>query len=280
MALILNVDGGSRGNPGPAGAGVVLRAADDGLIHEAGYFLGRQTNNAAEYHALIRGLQRAQRCGDRPLTIRSDSELLVRQLTGEYRVKSPALAELFEQAQLLLLKVSVWKAQHVPREQNRRADHLANMAMDRGADVIVFDVDGPAPADAAGAAPRPRQAHTSSATGGVPPQPAGAPPAAGAPPVVATGPRSVLVTSTTPPDRQICPAPDLPAESFAVGATLPGGLCLHAAHALTPTVLAVLGTAPQEFAAVPTLTVRCMKAGCGATFHIAPLRSPNGSARD
>lgn len=279
MGLILNVDGGSRGNPGPAGAGVVLRAADDGLIHEGGYFLGRQTNNAAEYHALIRGLQRARRCGDRPLTIRSDSELLVRQLTGEYRVKSPALAELFEQAQLLLLKVSVWKAQHVPREQNRRADHLANMAMDRGADVIVFDVDGPAPADAAGAAPRPATAPPPPASGGAA-RSAGAAPPDGGVPVVTTGPRTVLVTATIQPDRKICPAPDLPAESFAVGAALPGGLCLHAAHALTPTVLAVLGTAPQEFAAVPTLTVRCMKAGCGATFHIAPLRSSNGSARD
>ena len=79
----MHVDGGSRGNPGPAGAGVTISTEDGTLIHEAAHFLGNQTNNGAEYHALIRALQRVQACGDDTVTVFSDSELLVRQITGE-----------------------------------------------------------------------------------------------------------------------------------------------------------------------------------------------------
>lgn len=139
MGLILEVDGGSRGNPGPAGAGVVIRTEDGRTLYEAGFFLGPLTNNAAEYHALIRALRRAADCGEQPLTIRSDSELLVRQITGEYRVKSASLAELYEQVQRLLLRIACWSIVHVPRAQNRRADELANLAMDRERDVVIAD---------------------------------------------------------------------------------------------------------------------------------------------
>ena len=96
MGLIIHVDGGSRGNPGPAGAGVVIADEDGALIHEAGYFLGRQTNNSAEYHACIRALQRAARCGEQPVRVCSDSELLVRQITGAYQVKSPTLVKRYQ----------------------------------------------------------------------------------------------------------------------------------------------------------------------------------------
>ncbi len=82
MELIVHIDGGARGNPGPAAAGVVIESSDGTLLHEAGYFLGRQTNNAAEYRALLLALQRAARLGDHTLRVCSDSELLVRQITA------------------------------------------------------------------------------------------------------------------------------------------------------------------------------------------------------
>jgi ribonuclease HI len=272
LGLIIHVDGGSRGNPGPAAAGVVIHAADGTRIHEAGYFLGEQTNNAAEYLALIRALQRAERCGNQPVSIISDSELLVRQLTGQYRVKSPSLAKLFQQVQLLLLRVSLWKVQHVRRELNARADELANLAMDRQADVIEYDIDQPAAPPAReppGRSGAPRAARRSPDSG----QPGGAPPrtdARAAPEV-----RPVRVVQVRPAGR-VCPAHPASRSSFVVRGALPAGLCLHAAHALVSTVLAVQNTDAAEFAAIPTLTVRCTRAECGATFHVTPEHSGNG----
>ena len=152
MDVTIYIDGGSRGNPGPAAAGVVLRDhADDRTLHEGGYFLGRVTNNAAEYGALVKALQLAQELGARCVHVHSDSELVVRQITGEYRVKSADLTPLFEQAQGLLLAFEVWQIRHVPREENTRADQLANIAMDRKRDVIISSTLGRPPA-AGGAA--------------------------------------------------------------------------------------------------------------------------------
>jgi len=261
VGLIIHIDGGARGNPGPAGAGVVIATQDGQRIHEAGYFLGTQTNNAAEYHALIRALQRAQRCGDQPLVIRSDSELLVRQITGQYRVRSQTLARLHEQVQWLLLRVGVWSIQHIPREENRRADELANLAVERQQDVIVFDADKDAPATAAGsavAAPQPSEAADEAAP---------------------ADERTVQVVVVEAPRANECPAGGLPFESFRVSTTLPEGLCVHAAHALLPTILAVQSTSPADFDRTPTLTVRCTRRRCRATFHVAPCRSSNGSPR-
>lgn len=136
MKLVIHFDGGSRGNPGPASAGVVIKDADDSkTLHEAGYFLGRHTNNVAEYHGLIRSLAQARALGGNDLDIRSDSELLVRQIHGQYRVKSPALKPLYEQAVKHLRGFDKWRIQHVRREHNQRADELANLAMDHQADV-------------------------------------------------------------------------------------------------------------------------------------------------
>ncbi len=136
MNLIIHFDGGSRGNPGPASAGVVIRDADtDKPVHEAGYFLGRCTNNVAEYQGLVRSLEQAQTLGGKHLDIHSDSELLVRQITGKYRVKSPDLKPLYARAIKLLAGFDGWKIQHVRREKNQRADELANLAMDHKADV-------------------------------------------------------------------------------------------------------------------------------------------------
>lgn len=142
MQATLHVDGGSRGNPGPAAAGVVITDSKRRVvIHEAGYFLGKMTNNSAEYLALIRAAELAKRLGVQEARIISDSELIVRQITGEYRVKSADLKPLHQQAQRLLLQLGAWRIEHVPREQNARADQLANMALDAGADCLVVNGD-------------------------------------------------------------------------------------------------------------------------------------------
>jgi ribonuclease HI len=268
--LIIYVDGGARGNPGPAGAGVVLRENSGKRIHEAGYYLGRQTNNAAEYHALIRALERAARIGPQPLTIYSDSELLVRQLTGEYQVKSPKLAPLYRQVQTMLVKAARWTVRHVPREENQQADELANLAMDEQRDVLVFDVDGEAEGWPAGAV----KASAVSADSD-PPLPAGSTAVRHGAAAHAAGP-AIRVTVSRPPKAGCCPAGGFAETAFTVSSALPAGLCVFAAHALLPTLLAMLNTDPDEFAAVPTLSVRCTNPKCGAEFKLSPVRSPNG----
>lgn len=275
MALIIHVDGGARGNPGPAGAGVVIRSDDGTLLFEAAYFLGKQTNNSAEYQALIRALQRAQSFGDQPICVCSDSELLVRQITGQYRVKSLTLRPLFEQAQALLLKVSCWNLRYVPREENRRADELANLAIDRRGDVIVHDIGAGRTASARPSEPlaEPGADPVTADAGATESAPGEAP--AGA----ASAERGVRVVVTRPPDPQECPAGGCAFQSLTVRGTLPAELCVHAAHAILPTLLAMLNTDPQEFVALPTMTVRCTRSGCSATFHVSPVRSSNGVPR-
>ena len=130
--MILHTDGGSRGNPGLAGFGVVLLDAQGNTAAEKGVCLARATCNEAEYQGLIAGLELAQEHGVRDLLVRSDSQLLVRQLNGEYKVKSPRLLSFFLRARKLLEGFPAWKAEHIPRERNARADELANEAMDRG----------------------------------------------------------------------------------------------------------------------------------------------------
>jgi ribonuclease HI len=138
MELIIYIDGGSRGNPGPAAAGVVINAKSDGKpVHEAGYYIGNATNNVAEYQGLIRSLQDAKKLGGEHVHIFSDSQLMVRQITGQYRVKSPDLQPLHEQAQMLLLEFSQWEIQHVLREKNTRADELVNIALGKRADIVI-----------------------------------------------------------------------------------------------------------------------------------------------
>ena len=102
LRVTIHVDGGARGNPGPAGAGVVVRCRDDGVIlHQAGLFLGRATNNVAEYSALVAGLKAVTQLGADDVECLSDSELMVKQMNGEYRVKNERLREFYDQAQQL-----------------------------------------------------------------------------------------------------------------------------------------------------------------------------------
>lgn len=126
----VHTDGGARGNPGPGGAGVVLRDPAGSVVYAGGAYLGEVTNNVAEYQALLWGMRIARHAGARRLRVVCDSELVVRQMRGEYRVKSPALSPLFLQAQALRRGFDEVTFEHVAREQNTEADRLANEAMD------------------------------------------------------------------------------------------------------------------------------------------------------
>lgn len=128
--LVLQFDGGSRGNPGPAGIGVTINDLNGKRVYELGEFLGNCTNNVAEYTALVRGLTAAHKLGATKLTVRADSELVVRQINGQYKVKSPDLKPLYAQAIALMDKIGDVSVHHVYREGNSRADALANAAMD------------------------------------------------------------------------------------------------------------------------------------------------------
>jgi ribonuclease HI len=128
--LVINCDGASRGNPGSAGAGVVIADAHGKTIGTRSVYLGRATNNFAEYSAAIVGLQEALSLGADDILLRADSELLVKQLRGEYRVRSATLAKLHAQARGLLGKFKRVRLEHIPREQNAAADELATAAAD------------------------------------------------------------------------------------------------------------------------------------------------------
>lgn len=132
--LVSYTDGGARGNPGPAGIGVVLQNKDGETIGEWSEFLGIATNNQAEYKALLLALKQAVALGTIELECRLDSELVVKQLKGEYKVKHPDLKPLFEQAKSLISQIKNVSFKHIPRELNKQADRLANQAMDRGGD--------------------------------------------------------------------------------------------------------------------------------------------------
>jgi len=128
--VIANVDGGARGNPGPAAYGIVLREAGGAMLLAAGKYVGRTTNNVAEYYGLIAALDAARERGVSRLRVESDSELLVRQMQGRYRVKSPDLKPLHERALKLSRSFERFEIAHVPREKNREADRLVNTALD------------------------------------------------------------------------------------------------------------------------------------------------------
>lgn len=129
--VVLFTDGGSRGNPGPAGIGGTMVQQSTGWSWDYNRFIGQATNNVAEYTALLDGLKLALEHGVRKLEHRADSQLMVRQLEGIYKVKSPELKPLFDQARELISSLEFFKTAHVRREQNKRADELANIAMDR-----------------------------------------------------------------------------------------------------------------------------------------------------
>jgi ribonuclease HI len=127
---ILWTDGAARGNPGPAGIGALLKTPSGEILAADSAYLGEATNNVAEYKALLMGLSRALALGVRRIEIRADSELLVKQIKGQYRVKSPGLLPLFQAAIQLLARFESSRLVHVRREQNSEADRLANAGID------------------------------------------------------------------------------------------------------------------------------------------------------
>ncbi|HUP19822.1 MAG TPA: ribonuclease HI family protein [Gemmatimonadota bacterium] len=128
--LVVRTDGAARGNPGPAGAGWVVETPEGSIVAEGCAYLGSLTNNQAEYEALLRGLAAAAPDRETEIEVYSDSELVVRQLTGEYRVKNEDLRPRWFRAVEALERAASWSAHHVPRAENAAADALANQAID------------------------------------------------------------------------------------------------------------------------------------------------------
>lgn len=130
--LIIYVDGASRGNPGPAGIGMVFLGLEGEARAEESAYIGEATNNVAEYKALLGALKRAREMGAHRVLVRTDSELLFRQIQGLYRVKNPNLIPLFQEVTALVKDFSDFQLQHIPRNENKKADRLANLAVDAG----------------------------------------------------------------------------------------------------------------------------------------------------
>lgn len=130
MKVVVHVDGGARGNPGPAAIGVVVSGPGGEVLEEVSEPIGVATNNVAEYRALLRGLERAHALGAREVEIVNDSELVARQVSGAYKVKHPAMKPLHAEAMAALREFDSWRVRSVPRADNARADELVNEALD------------------------------------------------------------------------------------------------------------------------------------------------------
>ena len=130
MKLVLHVDGGARGNPGPAAVGVVISDGEGQTIEQVAERIGVATNNVAEYRAVLRGLERARALGATEVELIGDSELVAKQLTGAYKVKHPAMKVLHEEASRALTAFDRWRIRTVPRAENAGADALVNQALD------------------------------------------------------------------------------------------------------------------------------------------------------
>ena len=130
MKVVVHVDGGARGNPGPAAVGVVVSTVQGEVIDEASGLIGQATNNVAEYRGVLLGLERARALGATDVELVNDSELVARQLTGAYKVKHAGMKPLHRQAMDALAAFDSWSIRSVPREDNARADALVNQALD------------------------------------------------------------------------------------------------------------------------------------------------------
>jgi ribonuclease HI len=130
VRVVVHVDGGSRGNPGPAAAAAVVSSPDGDVLDEASLTLGRTTNNVAEYRGLLLGLERARALGATEVDVVNDSELVARQISGAYKVKHPDMRPLYLEAMEALRAFERWSVRSVPRAQNADADALVNQALD------------------------------------------------------------------------------------------------------------------------------------------------------
>jgi probable phosphoglycerate mutase len=130
MKVVANCDGGARGNPGPAGIGATIRTPAGKILAEVSEAIGTATNNVAEYTAVKRALEEASKLGADSILVRSDSKLLIEQLKGNYRVKNPTLQKLHAEVRAIAKRFPKIEYEHVPRERNKRADQLVNLAID------------------------------------------------------------------------------------------------------------------------------------------------------
>jgi ribonuclease HI len=256
MTWTIQTDGGSRGNPGPAGAGVLIRDAGGHEVLAAGFFLGRKTNNEAEYEALLRGLSLLTAAGARKVKVLTDSELMAHQINGIYRVKAPDLKPLFDQAQGLLCRFEDWQVEHVPRERNRQPDQLANRAMDAKGTVVAVDRLGLIePNQTPGPPPAARDHRRREAS-------PGAVPARGA---------GIEVHVAKAPRKGTCKAAMKEGQTFLFVDTTPAGLCLDACAAVMEAVLAVRDAVADGVACDSAMSCRCSQPDCGAVFEIRHL---------
>ena len=246
MHLIIHVDGGSRGNPGPAAAGVAITDAKQQAVFEAGFHLDPMTNNQAEYQGLLYALREARRLGGTRLDIYADSELLVRQINGQYKVRNEGLRPLFDQAIAALRGFDAWKMTHVRREFNSRADELANLAMDAGEDVVAINR---APAEAGGAESRPAKPATGAAR------------SAGRSTRDESPSMSVVARCEIAPDPAVCRAACRAGATFVFADRVPEGLCLQCAPEVTAAARSVQQGRPAR-------TVACAREDCGGQFRI------------
>lgn len=269
MPYTAYIDGGARGNPGPSGAGVHI--LDDGgkVVFSAGLFLGHKTNNEAEYAGLLQALDLLAAAGAGTVLIRSDSELLVRQMQGSYRVKAPNLKPLFENAAARAARFKACRFEHVRREQNKDADRLANAAMDAVGDVVEVDVPGlagkadrpvvaPTPARAVGGAARRAgdSGERSSASRGVASQ-------------AGTLRGAVAVSVVKAPAGGRCPAGMRAGAVFTFSDVVPAGMCLEACSTVIDAVLALRAMAQDDDEApLEPMTITCQRPDCGAVFQL------------
>ncbi|MGO8793137.1 MAG: ribonuclease HI family protein [Terriglobia bacterium] len=143
--IVAHIDGGSRGNPGPAAYGVAIETAQGQAVTSFARFIGRTTNNFAEYQGLLAALDYALSHGYPRLRVLTDSELMARQISGQYKVRSPDLKPLHDQARAMIARLESFSIRHVYREHNREADRLANEAMDNAARGILPHEPAPSP---------------------------------------------------------------------------------------------------------------------------------------
>lgn len=260
----LYVDGGSRGNPGPAAGAYVIRRSSGPIIQSRGFSLGRTTNNVAEYTALLRGIDAILSLGINELDIFSDSELMVRQIIGEYRVRSEDLMELFEQVQRKLLSFDRWQIKHIRREFNKEADRLVNETLDFGDE-----------ADESQESPEiskePKTPKTKKKSTGRPCRKTDIPSTSSTLMTRENSQadtfRKILAEVISIHGEQGCENPMQTGQCFVFSQCVPAGLCVYAAMALLPVVLAMQGdssdSSPQE--------VSCINPGCGVRFKLSIL---------
>lgn len=265
MSWTAHIDGGSRGNPGPAAAGVSVDDEKGREVFAAGFFLGHKTNNQAEYAALLQALKVLEKAGADSVRVLTDSELLVHQINGVYRVKSADLHPLYEEARRLLSGFAEWKVEYVPRQQNRFADKLVNQALDQRKTVVVRDrlnVTGHGDLDP----PRDVAPPLFSPVAGPAGRTAAAPRPGGEPPGKRSSAIEVVVVRA--PRKGVCRAGMSEGQQFVFTDVTPGGMCLEACAAVMEAVLALRDAVGEGLACDEATSCRCGHPDCGAVFDI------------